>query len=321
MEIILPNKRVKPTWPSAWCLRWYILRWKSKYNEPMLAQLAKRLTRQSLGSFIEVTIMEKENIFIRLRDYFQNIAISLDDEKRTSNIFPNPSDKGATREDILIEFLIHHLPKRCEAIKGGFIFDSLGNESNQIDLLVINDLTLQFNQFESNVTQGKSFNCIEGCYCAISVKSSLDKKELEDSLLNISSIPQMPNLEDKINPFISGKEKVQDFPFKIVFSFSGPSYDTTMQNMMEFYDHHEIPENRRPDMIIVNNKYFIIHIGNKGFTLADGTNLPPFTYCPVISEYIGSYSLMFMLTHIQKASVFGSNILIDFEKYVNKIKF
>ena len=115
------------------------------------------------------------DIFTRLRNYFQNIADSMDAEKRSSSVFPNMSDLGTAREDILKEFLKKHLPIRCEVIKGGFIFDSLGNESKQIDLIITNDLTLQFKQFDDINSTGKSFNLIDGCYGAISVKSTLDK--------------------------------------------------------------------------------------------------------------------------------------------------
>jgi hypothetical protein len=40
----LPNNALKPTWPSALCLRWYALRWRSQYNEANRAQSAKRLS-------------------------------------------------------------------------------------------------------------------------------------------------------------------------------------------------------------------------------------------------------------------------------------
>jgi hypothetical protein len=39
-----PNHGQQATWPSAWCLRWYALRWRSKYNEASREQSAKRLS-------------------------------------------------------------------------------------------------------------------------------------------------------------------------------------------------------------------------------------------------------------------------------------
>jgi hypothetical protein len=39
-----PNPGQQATWPSARCLRWYALRWRSQYNEGNCAQSAKRLS-------------------------------------------------------------------------------------------------------------------------------------------------------------------------------------------------------------------------------------------------------------------------------------
>jgi hypothetical protein len=48
--VVMPsNPRVMPTWPSAGSPRLFVLRGKCMYNEPISAQSAKRLTRQSLG--------------------------------------------------------------------------------------------------------------------------------------------------------------------------------------------------------------------------------------------------------------------------------
>ena len=116
-------------------------------------------------------------VFERLRDYFQGIADAFAADRSASAIFPLGTDSGTAREDLLLAFLKSHLPTRCSVVKGGFIFDAAGNESKQIDLLVTNDLTLQFRQFHGAADQiGKSFNCVEGCYAAISVKSTLDKR-------------------------------------------------------------------------------------------------------------------------------------------------
>ncbi len=50
------------------------------------------------------------NFFERFRDYFQGIANSLEEEKYSTSIFPNTSDKGVTREDILKDFLLGIFP-------------------------------------------------------------------------------------------------------------------------------------------------------------------------------------------------------------------
>src|SRR3989344_8337675 len=98
----------------------------------------------------------------KLNVYFQNVADVLDQKKKISEVFPNTSDSGQTREGILQKFLEEHIPNRCKVIRGGFIFDSEDNESRQLDLMVINDLALQFNTLQEFAQ--KSFATIEGCY-------------------------------------------------------------------------------------------------------------------------------------------------------------
>jgi hypothetical protein len=72
-----------------------------------------------------------------LTTHFQNQADRLDREKET--ILENRPDIGDLREDVLLDFLKRHLPKRCVPIKGGFIFDHKGNRSSQIDIIITNE--------------------------------------------------------------------------------------------------------------------------------------------------------------------------------------
>src|SRR3989344_5832228 len=113
-------------------------------------------------------INQEGSVFPRLRAYFQSVADSLNETSGKAAIYPNNSDKGIQRENIFVGFLEGYLPARCKVIRGGFVFDSLGNGSNQIDILVTNDLTLQFEPKDL-----RSFSCIEGCYASISIKSNL----------------------------------------------------------------------------------------------------------------------------------------------------
>lgn len=256
------------------------------------------------------------NVFEQLRDYFEGIAQTFEAQKLTSNAFPNTSDKGQSREEAFLNFLSDNLPRRCEAVRGGFIFDSSGNSSKQIDLIVTNDLTLRFKYFG-----GKSFNCVEGCYSAVSVKSVLNGKECIDSLENLASIPPMPDMTKRINPLLSkGPERFQDLPLKVVFAFDGASSETTLGHIKEFYSANTVPENRKPDLIVVNRRYAIIHIGKQGATTTDGTKVDPYSFhCVGSWDYVGAYSLMYLLVSIQKASALGSQMIIDFGEYLDKL--
>src|SRR3990167_7809402 len=106
----------------------------------------------------------KKNIVQNLSQiYFQGIADDIANAKQISSIFPNMSDVGDIRENILLKFLQSHLPLRCAVVKGGCVFDSNANESKQIDLLVVNDSSLRFSYFDRDTENSKNLQTIEGC--------------------------------------------------------------------------------------------------------------------------------------------------------------
>jgi hypothetical protein len=260
----------------------------------------------------------QKNVTSGLISYFQDHANDLQSAAHRAGILDNKPDIGTQREDILGNFLYRHLPKRCEIIKGGYIFDLSENKSKQMDLIVTNDLTLQFNEFRGNERLGKSFNRIEGCYCALSVKSELNIKELYSSIDNIASIPLEKKL--KINPLMKdGEILAKQLPLKIVFAYKGMKVDNALEGIIEFSKEHELSEEQWPDMIIVNNSYFIWKVDPEGRTTYDGV---PLKFGSFIAEsrsnYIGGLALLQMLTKIQRISNFGTSILMSFDAYVDK---
>jgi hypothetical protein len=196
------------------------------------------------------------NFFVDLIKYFEDQANNIQTQALRAGIFSNKSDIGTIREDILFDFLSSHIPARCNVIKGGFVFDSLGNKSRQIDLMICNDQTFQFKQSQDNKT--KSFNCIEGCFAVISVKSFLNKQSLTESLENLASIPTTKKL--KVNPFLTnGKDIIKTMPQKYIFAYGGDSKDTINENCKEYYSTHTLGENA-PDMILVNNESYFSRV-------------------------------------------------------------
>jgi hypothetical protein len=256
-------------------------------------------------------------IYQRLLDYFQGVADALAGAKKSSAIFPNSVDAGSSREDLLVTFLREHLPKRCEVIRGGFVFDDKGNESKQLDVIVTNDLTLQFRPFQGAPDEGKSFNFVEGCYAAISVKSNLDKASLFDSIENLASIPATPPLT--VNPMLKADEVLDEIPLRILFAFESVSPKTIWEHLHAYYAEHDIPSNRRLNMIIANNAFNIIKVKASGATTHDGESLAPETYYPQGWKLkgVGGLSLLELITEIQVASNVGSHVLMNFNRYLD----
>jgi len=250
----------------------------------------------------------------KINEYFQGVADVLSDIKKVSEVFPNTSDSGITREGILQKFLSEHLPTRCKVIKGGFIFDSDNNESHQIDLIVHNDLSLQFNFLEEYGQ--KSFVTIEGCYAAISVKTSLDKQQLENSLFGFSTIPTTP----KINwsPMIKPSNLSEHIPLRIIFAFSGLSANTIKKHLEEYYEKIKTPFEQQVRLIIVNNEYIIIRTIQEGET-NKGLKIPANTFFIAESknERRGAYILHYLLTDLQSLANISSYSFINHNTYLD----
>jgi hypothetical protein len=258
---------------------------------------------------------ENPDFFVELADYFQTEAEKLEAAMKSANIYNNPSDKGTIREDLLYEFLKNHIPLRCTVTKGGFVFDCLGNKSKQIDIIITNDQTLQFK--ETSEDKSRQFNCVEGCYAVISVKTRLDKRELFESLDNLASVSSHKELT--INPFIQGgSELIRRMPQRIIFAYRGDDADTVNKNCAEYYKTRKFGE-QSPDMIIVNNKYYFFKTGDQGLTV-DGTRLNPNMYGLYRGpNYAGAGSLSHLISRIQAVSSMSPHMQINLQAYTNAI--
>jgi hypothetical protein len=212
--------------------------------------------------------------FDRLKDYYQKVAAVLRNEAETASIFPNSTDIGMSRERVYAHFLKWHLPSACNVMFGGFLFNQDGLESKQIDVIVTADMCPQFN-FHNRDGEGKSFACVDGALAAVSLKSTLDSRELHDALANIASIPQHRSDIDW------GKLGIKDphydqWPYKVIYSPDGVSQDTLRKSLLEFYKANpSIPPNRQPDLIHVAGKYCFHRspkdLNNQGHTIRAGS--------------------------------------------------
>lgn len=254
------------------------------------------------------------SLFERLLSYFQSHADKLGTVVEGTKIFDNKSDAGILREDELAKFLKIHIPKRCNIVKGGFVFDYQGVESNQIDLIITNDATLQF----LDAPTEKSFNAIEGCNSVISVKTFLDKDMLIDSIDNLASVPPPSNIQ--ISSEVSNPEiMITQIPQKIIFAYGGLNPQTIYGHLSDHLKAKNIPLEKAPNMIIVNNSYYIELTGASGIPLVDGTIMEPNTYGLWIKEnnrYLGALALVHLLVRVQHISTLSPYLVIGWEPYL-----
>lgn len=271
--------------------------------------------------------MNEESILQKIsQKYFQGIADEISNTKNISSVFPNMTDVGDSRENIFLKFLKLHLLPRCSVARGGFIFDLKGNTSKQIDIIVANDFALKFSYFEQYSDNSKNIQAIEGCLAAISIKSTLNKTELEETLNNLASIPPMPaDIVDSINPQLCDRDTYLGFPRKIVFAFSGQSVKTTLKQINKFYSSNEIHDSQKADLIVVNNSFCIQRVYKGGGQIRNGDIIPEGTFHPMFSKEnrkkFGALPLLWTLMKIQETGLFTPHVLFNYQKYFDSIDF
>ncbi|MFA5127778.1 MAG: DUF6602 domain-containing protein [Patescibacteria group bacterium] len=262
-----------------------------------------------------------DNIFLRLREYYLKVAEVLRGEAKAASVFRNCTDIGTSREKIYAEFLKQHIPSKCNIFFGGFIFDEEGVESKQLDIIITTDTTPRFNLHNQDGS-GKSFSPIEGTLGVVSIKSTLDKKELFDALDGIASIPPVKDLKGRISSQLK-YGKYDNWPVKIIYATDSIAPDTIFNHVNEYYlINHSIPINRRPDFIHIAGKCFI-------YRVIDGMIFQNSESGAVEDLTVGSFSfsirqpdlqaIAWTIDRIQENTMMSNHILFSYDSMVSKM--
>jgi len=270
--------------------------------------------------------MEK-TFFDRFQQYYEEVGSVLRGKADGAKIFPNPVDKGCSREDIYINFLKLHAPVGCSIFSGGFLFNKKGDESKQIDIIVTCDSAPQYNFFNEEGS-GKSFACIDGTIAIISVKSYLDSKELIDALENIASIPDRDDPEFELVDI----RDLEDWPFKVIFAFDGINHTTLTKTIEDFYQKNpHIPMKKRPSFIHVAGNGYIIRMLEITKTNPDGSKEPvnlglvngvalKLGNFYVLPDSTDVWGLAFVQNHIQQKAMASRFIIYGYFDLIDKFK-
>lgn len=140
-----------------------------------------------------------QDFFSRLGEYYLKVSEVFRGEADVANIFPNPADRGSTRETIYATFLRQHAPSKCNVLFGGYLFQDDGDESGQLDVIVTTDTSPRFDYLKTN-GHGKTFAPVEGTLAVAAIKSTFAKDDIYDTLSNIASIPPTKPLGKRTPP-------------------------------------------------------------------------------------------------------------------------
>lgn len=167
--------------------------------------------------------------------------------------------KGSAREDILIEFLRNHMPKKFGFSKGE-ICSSKGETSKQIDIII-------YDQENHPVFYDVGNQVIvpsESVLCTIEVKSILTKKKIMESVENIKSVKNMDKSAARIDEDITKESIEQGVRHRIiptkgcVFAYhSRLKLETIAEVLNE--ENQKLNDNEKINFICVLNRGIIFY--------------------------------------------------------------
>jgi uncharacterized protein DUF6602 len=259
--------------------------------------------------------------FERLQAYYLEVGKVLRGEAAAAAIFPNTTDIGTSRERVYAEFLRLHLPASCSVSLGGFLFNSDGQESKQLDILVVDDLAPQFN-FHNRDSSEKTFASIDGCVAVASIKSTLDARELTDALDGFASLPEKLPLAKRQNPMVRIKG-YDNWPYKIVYAKAGASGEKLISTLDAYFSGKpDIPTSRRPDLIHVGDSLCIVRIGPEGATTATGAAVAPNSFFQtILPGRIDAFALCTVVTESQMIASAARHLITQYKWLVEGVSF
>lgn len=177
--------------------------------------------------------------------------------EQSKNILHNGS-KGTVRENIVNKVIRPFLPA-CYGLSGGEAFDSEGNTSKQLDLVVYDSVFSYIIPYIDNYIQ---FPC-ESIYGNIEIKSFLNKDESMKAIDNIKSMKSLKREGTHswtVTPLVS--IKINGLPdntdrnpyFGIIFAYDSVEALT----VLNYLENLEIPSNLLPNAIVLYSKRTII---------------------------------------------------------------
>ena len=179
-------------------------------------------------------------------DYFSSLS---DEIKQKSGLIAKSFSShhlssGQNKEKLVSELLKDYLPTRY-CVDTGLIYDSNGNISRETDLLIADGLNNAplFRESEKHLW------FVEAVFAALEIKSKLTPSEFDNCL---DKCRQFKRMERKFDELVQPRIKESLF---IIWAFDIDSNETIKNNISTKIS--EIPEEERPDCIVVPGRLYI----------------------------------------------------------------
>jgi hypothetical protein len=175
-------------------------------------------------------------------------------------------EKGRSIEEILRQFLKVYFPKSLD-VSTGFIIDSNGNESKQMDV-ILSDSAKTPVFYDDSVTRVLPVECV---YSVIEVKSMLDSNSLDQCVENMKSVRRLekkaytrPPPYDEFSVSVYGSTWPIRPVHYFLFAFDSIDLDGLVSMMDQKYSKENLGVSSRIDTTCVLHKGVICNLYPNG---------------------------------------------------------
>lgn len=192
-----------------------------------------------------------------MKNYYEGIAKRMLSElKSISDSMTHPGEKGRNNELVLKTFLQDHLPQKY-SLTTGKVVSANGKESSQTDIIIQDRLN------SPAFIDARAFSIvpIESTYGIISVKTTIDKSELEDATAQVASVralPQIGNFNYHLGMKIKAEPQQILTPRGFIFAFKSTwkSIDSVAGAFTEIIT--PIEDGLRPNCLCILDQVLIV---------------------------------------------------------------
>jgi hypothetical protein len=223
---------------------WRTIPARARLNRSIGAKIWLRSTKSSEGLRSSRTRVDMNLTVAQLfNDAAKKLRAEFEFIRKTN---PHPGEKGDEAENVVRDFLNHHLPQRFRATSG-IIIDTANSLSPQTDVIVYDALVSPVYRYSEEMLMLP----LDMVAAVIEVKSRLNKQEIEDGYKKIAACKRL-----KKTPITGGDQQATGSELKSVATYGvifGFSSDTSLATLAQHVENlnSQYEPSAWPDLIVL----------------------------------------------------------------------
>lgn len=249
-----------------------------------------------------------------LRAYLEECHKSLlQDFRRSTAASSHGGDLGENREQLLVDFVNLNQPRRLFAHRGGQVIGLGSAPSQQIDILITHDSTIEFRAHQ------KTYRIAEAILAAIAVKSDLTSQRLKEDFFGLASIPTPSHSVLKLSHSEHDKlfqTYASSFPVRMMIGWTGATKETLLSALNDLSKpDSSIPVDRFPDVVTVLDRGFALQLLGKKEFLKGRSPRENVRWAPVPDSAGSAWYLAWLLNQVSSGSGWAAKFTVDLSPY------